>query len=182
MRPSRLVISKPSELSVVSPTGDMWGRCSGFLGDRPFFLVREPGLGLVALCLQPPWVTLQLPSVTLQPPSATLQPPSVTLHPPSVTLQPPSVALQPPSVTFQPLSVTPEVPSVGAVQILLTTRHARLRVFFLITNPPGAVGWCLLVGCESVVLQLPCVLAGFQHDDDGLPADHCIEVGGHGHL
>ena len=83
----------------------------GFLGGKCFFLiVKKPGLGRVALCLQPP-------SVTRQPPSVALQPPSVALHPPSGTLQPPSVTLQPPSVTLQPPSVIPEVPSVGAVQI-----------------------------------------------------------------
>ena len=43
-------------------------RPGGFLGDKFFFpLVKKPGLGLVALCLQPPSVTLQSPSVTLQP-------------------------------------------------------------------------------------------------------------------
>ena len=51
----------------------------GCFRGQVFFLIKKPGLGRVALCLQPPSVTLQLPSVTLQPPSAALQPPSVTL-------------------------------------------------------------------------------------------------------
>ena len=102
-----------------------------FRGQGFFFLVEKPGLGLVALCLQPPSVTLQLPSVTHQPPPVTLQPPSFTPHPPSVTLQPPSVALRPPSVT-------PSVPSVGAVQILLTTGHTSFFFFFFeLKYPPG---------------------------------------------
>ena len=89
-------------------------RTGDFLGGKYFFFSEKPGLGLVALCLQPPSVTLQPPSVTLQPPSVALQPPSVALQPPSVTLQPlsvtfqpPSVTLQPPSVALQPLSVAP---------------------------------------------------------------------------
>ena len=86
----------------------------GFLGGKFFVLVKEPGLGLVALCPQPL-------SVTLQPPSVTLQPPSVTLHLPSVTLQQPLVA--------------PSVPSVGAVQILPTNGHTKL--FLNKTNPLG---------------------------------------------
>ena len=98
----------------------------------PSVTLQPPSVTLQppSVALQPPSVTPQLPSVTLQPPSVTLQPPSVTLQPPSVTLQPPSVTLQPPSVTLQPPSValqppsgTPSVPSVGAVQILLTTGH-----------------------------------------------------------
>ena len=74
-----------------------------FLSGQDFLSYKKSGLGLVALCLQPPLVTFQLLSVSLQLPSVTLQPPSVTLYPPSVTFQPPSV--------------TPEVPSVGAVQM-----------------------------------------------------------------
>ena len=64
------------------------GVIRGFFRGQVFFS-KKPGLGLVALRLQPPAVTFQ---------------------PLSVTLQLPLVALQPPSVT-------PEVPSVGAVQI-----------------------------------------------------------------
>ena len=43
-----------------------------FRGQVFFFIVQKPGLGLVALCIQPPSVPLQLPSVTLQPPSVTI--------------------------------------------------------------------------------------------------------------